>query len=187
MTETPIATTDGVSPRRDRMWGWTAGVAAAAVGVGSAAVAIFVEGANAYQSSPYPPFFTKRQLLAYDVFLVLVVAVGALFGVAALGLARRSRFPRRAARDDPDAPRVGSRLHPIDRGHPRHLALGVTAREHAQVIRTLPRRARRGPRGSASRPVVFARYSRRSSRRGLMSAGTSPDLQGTHSTRNRPS
>ena len=40
MTETPIATTDGVSPRRDRMWGWTAGVAAAAVGVGSAAVAI---------------------------------------------------------------------------------------------------------------------------------------------------
>ena len=94
MTETPIATAEGVSPRRDRMWGWTAGVAGAAVGLGSAAIAIFVEGANAYQSSPYPPFFTKRQLLAYDVFLVLVVAVGALFGVAALGLARRSRFPR---------------------------------------------------------------------------------------------
>src|SRR5207248_2633390 len=38
-----------------------------------------------------------------------------------------------------------------------------------------------------SRPVVFARYSRTSSRRGLMSAGTSPGLQGIHSTRNLPS
>ena len=94
MIETPIATTDGVSRRRDRIWGWTAGVAGVIVGVGSAAVAILAEGADAYQSSPYPPFFAKRQLLAYDVFLVLVVAVGALFGVAALGLARRSRFPR---------------------------------------------------------------------------------------------
>jgi 16S rRNA (adenine(1408)-N(1))-methyltransferase len=37
----------------------------------------------------------------------------------------------------------------------------------------------------ASRSVVFARYSRRSSRRGLMSDGTS--LHGIHSTRNRPS
>ena len=76
------------------MWGWTAGIAGVVVGVGSAAIAILVEGANASQSSPYPPFFIKRELLAYDVFLVLVVAVGALFGVAALGLARRSRFPR---------------------------------------------------------------------------------------------
>ena len=38
-----------------------------------------------------------------------------------------------------------------------------------------------------SRPVVFARYSRSSSRRGLMSAGTSPGVQGIHSTRNLPS
>ena len=94
MIETPIAATDGVSRRRDRIWGWTVGLIGAAAGLGSAALAIFVEGANAYQSSPYPPFFTTRRLLAYDVFLVLLVAGGALFGVAALGLARRSRFPR---------------------------------------------------------------------------------------------
>ena len=94
MIETPIAATEGVSRRRDRTWGWTVGLIGAAAGLGSAAVAIFVEGANAYQSSPYPPFFTTRRLLTYDVFLVLLVAVGALFGVAALGLARRSRFPR---------------------------------------------------------------------------------------------
>jgi 16S rRNA (adenine(1408)-N(1))-methyltransferase len=44
-----------------------------------------------------------------------------------------------------------------------------------------------GKRLGASRPVVYARYSRCSSRRGLISGGTSPELQGTQSTRNRPS
>jgi len=94
VNETPIATSDGLSGRRDRMWGWIGGVLGAAVGVGSAAIAIFVEGASAYQSSPYPPFFTKRQILAYDVFLGVVVVAGAAFGIAAMVLARRSRFPR---------------------------------------------------------------------------------------------
>ncbi len=89
-----MATTDGVSHRRDRMWGWSAGVVGAAVGLGSAAVAVLVEGANALQSSPYPPFFTKRELLVYDVFLGAVVFAGAVSGIAALVLARRSRFPR---------------------------------------------------------------------------------------------
>lgn len=65
----------------------------AAVGLGSVAVAIFVEAANAYQSSPYAPFFTKRQLLAYDAFLGAVVFVGAVFGIAAIVLARRTAFP----------------------------------------------------------------------------------------------
>jgi 4-hydroxybenzoate polyprenyltransferase len=94
VTETPIATTDGLSPRRDRMWGWTGAVLGVAVGLASAAVAIFVEGANAFQSGPYPDFFTKRQLLAYDLFLGAVVAVGAVFGLAAMLSARRSPFPR---------------------------------------------------------------------------------------------
>jgi 16S rRNA (adenine(1408)-N(1))-methyltransferase len=39
----------------------------------------------------------------------------------------------------------------------------------------------------ARRPVVLARYSRHSSRRGLMSDGMSPDRQEIQSTRNRPS
>ena len=94
MTETPIATADGLSVRRDRTWGWIGAVLGSAVGLGSAAIAVFVEGANAYQSSPYPPFFTRRQLLTYDIFLGAVVVVGAAFGIAAMILARRSRFPR---------------------------------------------------------------------------------------------
>ena len=94
VNETPVAITDGLSGRRDRMWGLIGGALGVAVGLTSAAIAIFVEGANAYQSSPYPPFFTKRQILAYDAFLGVVVVVGAAFGIAAMVLARRSRFPR---------------------------------------------------------------------------------------------
>jgi hypothetical protein len=93
LSETPIGLGEGVSSRRDRMWGLIGGILGAAVGVGSAAIAIFVEGANAYQSSPYP-FFAKRQLLAYDVFLAGMIGVGAALAIGAIVLARRSRFPR---------------------------------------------------------------------------------------------
>ena len=95
MTETPIATTDGVSRQRDRTWGLIGSALGVAVGVGSAAIAIFVEGANAFESTvPYPRFFTKRELLTYDIFLAVVIAAGAVFGISAVILGRRSRFPR---------------------------------------------------------------------------------------------
>ena len=94
MTETPIATTEGLSAQRDRRWGWIGAVLGTAVGLGSAAIGVFVEGASADQSSPYPPFFTKQQLLPYDVFLGAAVVIGGVFGIAAMVLARRSRFPR---------------------------------------------------------------------------------------------
>jgi hypothetical protein len=87
--------TDGLSPRRDRAWGLIGGALGVAVGVGSAAIAIFVEGANAFESSvPYPRFFTKRELLTYDIFLALVIAAGAAFAISAVVFAKRSRFPR---------------------------------------------------------------------------------------------
>jgi hypothetical protein len=92
--EKPMDTTQGLSSRRDRLWGWIGGAFGVAVGLGSAAMAVFVEEADAFQSSPYPAFFTKRELLAYDVFLGAVIAVGAAFGVATMVLARGSRFPR---------------------------------------------------------------------------------------------
>jgi len=95
MRETPITTSDGVSSRHDRTWGLIGGLLGVAVGVGSAAVAIFVEGANAFESTvPYPRFFTKRELLTYDIFLLLVIAAGAVFAIGAVVFARRSRFPR---------------------------------------------------------------------------------------------
>ena len=76
------------------MWGWIGGVAGVSVGLGSAVIGIIVEGADAAQTSLYPSFFTRRELLGYDVFLGAVVAVGAAFGIATMVLSRRSRFPR---------------------------------------------------------------------------------------------
>ena len=65
--------------------------------------------------------------------------------------------------------------------------LELDAVKPADRFETAASRSSWAKRLGAGRPAVFARYSRCSSRRGLMSAGTSPDLQGTHSTRNRPS
>lgn len=94
MIEVPVPVDAGLSRKRDRMWGLLGGVLGATVGVGSAAIAVFVEGADLLSSGPYPAFFAKRQLLVYDIFLLFVIFLGAVFAVTGVVLARRSRFPR---------------------------------------------------------------------------------------------
>ena len=95
MNETPVPVGAGVSPNRDRMWGLVGGLLGIAVGLGSAAIAVFIEGADPLSStSPYPTFFGKRQLLVYDVFLAAVIVVGVAFAITGIVLTRRSKFPR---------------------------------------------------------------------------------------------
>ena len=94
LIETPVGLGEGVSSRRDRRWGLIGGILGALVGPGSAAIAIFVEGANPFESGPYPRFFTNREFLVYDAYLAAVLAVGVVFAVGAIVSARRSRFPR---------------------------------------------------------------------------------------------
>lgn len=95
MTETPVPTSAGLSRRRDAMWGILGGVLGVLVGGGSAAIGVFVEGADPLAStSPYPAFFTKRQLLVYDFFLLGVIVLGAVIALTGVVLARRSPFPR---------------------------------------------------------------------------------------------
>ena len=94
MKETPVDRSAGLSRRRERIWGVVGGSLGVGVGLSSALIAIFVEGADAYRSVPYPPFFTTRRLLVYDAFLAVVIAAGAVFLVTAVVAARRSRFPR---------------------------------------------------------------------------------------------
>jgi hypothetical protein len=85
----------GVSVARERMWGLIGGGLGALVGVGSALIAVYVEGANwGSSSSPWPEFFTHPRLLVYDGFLLATVAVGAALTVIAAIAARLSRFPR---------------------------------------------------------------------------------------------
>jgi len=95
MNETPVPVNAGLSRRRDAMWGILGGLLGVLVGGGSAAIGIFVEGADPLApSSLYPAFFAKRQLLAYDYFLLFVIFLGAVIAVAGAVLARRSKFPR---------------------------------------------------------------------------------------------
>lgn len=72
---------------------------------------------------------------------------------------------------------------------PRYLGCGLELEQAraAEASDVAASRSSWAKRLGTSRPVVYASYSRGSSRRGLMSVGMSPDLQETHSTRNAPS
>jgi hypothetical protein len=77
------------------MWGLVGGLLGVFVGVGSAAIGVFVEGADPFASaSPYPAFFAKRQLLVFDYFLLFVLFLGGAIAATGIVLVRRSAFPR---------------------------------------------------------------------------------------------
>lgn len=90
----PIEPGAGVSPDREKRWGWIGGVVGSGFGAGSAAVAVGVDGASFFESGPYPEIFERAELLALDAYLLLTLLVGAGFVVAAAVYARRSPFPR---------------------------------------------------------------------------------------------
>lgn len=95
MSETPVDLHAGLSRRREATWGVLGAVLGVVVGGGSAAIGIFVEGADPLAStSPYPAFFTRRELLAYDIFLAGMIVLGAVIAATGAVLARRSKFPR---------------------------------------------------------------------------------------------
>jgi hypothetical protein len=91
----PVERGAGVSTRRERRWGLIGGLVGAAFGLGSALIAVYVEGASWWSSStPYPKFFADHRLLSYDHFLAGALIVGALFQTTVLWTARVGRYPR---------------------------------------------------------------------------------------------
>ena len=84
----------GTSPARERRWGAIGGTLGSLYGVGAALIAIFVEGAPWWPTGTYPPFFATPRLLAFDVYMIAALVTGLGFLVAALVLARLSRYPR---------------------------------------------------------------------------------------------
>jgi len=91
----PVERDAGVSMRHERQWGLFGGLIGAVFGIGSALIAVYVEGASWWSSStPYPQFFANNRLLAYDYFLVSALLVRALFQIGALWTARTGRYPR---------------------------------------------------------------------------------------------
>jgi uncharacterized membrane protein YfcA len=89
----PIDVEAGRSPARERLWGIIGGIVASLFGVGSAVIAVYVEGASWFER-PYPAFFSQRRLLVYDLFLVAGFCAGAGFTVVGLVLCRLGRYPR---------------------------------------------------------------------------------------------
>jgi hypothetical protein len=89
-----VAREAGTSPARERRWGLLGGVLGALYGLGSALVAIYVEGAPWWSAGPYPAFFAMPRVLTFDLYLGSALGTGVGFLVAALALARLSRFPR---------------------------------------------------------------------------------------------
>ncbi len=84
----------GTSPARERRWGAIGGTIGALYGVGAALIAVYVEGAPWWSAGPYPAFFATPRLLVFDVYLCSALVTGVGFLVAALALARLSRYPR---------------------------------------------------------------------------------------------
>jgi hypothetical protein len=64
------------------------------VGVGSAAVAVGIDGASFYETGLYPSIFERHEILAMDLYMLAVLIAGAGFSAIALVFARRSPYPR---------------------------------------------------------------------------------------------
>lgn len=84
----------GTSPARERRWGVIGGTLGALYGLGAALIAVYVEGAPWWSAGPFPAFFATPRLLVFDVYLCSALVAGLAFLVAALALARLSRYPR---------------------------------------------------------------------------------------------
>ncbi len=92
--DSPVDKRAGLSPSHERRWGLIGGTVGPLVGVGSALVAVGIDGVPWYSSGPYPLVFTEPRLLALDVYLLLVFLAGVGFSTAGAIYSRRSAYPR---------------------------------------------------------------------------------------------
>ncbi len=92
--ESAVDRSAGVSASSERRWGWIGGLAGTLVGVGSAAVAVGIDGAPLFESGLYPSIFRNEHILGLDLYMLAVLLTGAAFSAAGLVLARRSPYPR---------------------------------------------------------------------------------------------
>ena len=94
LEESSLDPTAGLSPARERRWGIMGGTVGPIVGIGSALVAVGIDGVPWYSSGPYPLVFTEHRLLALDVYMMVVFLAGLGFATAGAIYSRRSPYPR---------------------------------------------------------------------------------------------
>ena len=90
----PVERSQGVSSERERRWGVIGGISGSLVGGGAALIGVFIDGMPWYTSGPYPRAFAEARFLGIDVYLMVVLAVGAAFSTAGIVFSRRSPYPR---------------------------------------------------------------------------------------------
>jgi hypothetical protein len=95
--DAPVERHAGISATRERRWGIIGGLVGSVVGVGSAAIAIGIDGASFYETGLVPRIFRSTEILALDIYFVAVLITGTAFSAAALAFARRSPYPRTEA------------------------------------------------------------------------------------------
>jgi hypothetical protein len=84
----------GTDPAREQRWGVIGGTIGSLYGIGAGLIGLFVEGAPWWPTGTYPPFFATPRLRVFDAYMIVALATGLGFLVAALVLARRSQYPR---------------------------------------------------------------------------------------------
>src|SRR3990172_8529422 len=72
----PVDRDAGVSASQERKWGLIGGLVGTVVGVGSAAVAVGLDGAPFYETGLYPSIFERHEILAMDLYLLAVLIAG---------------------------------------------------------------------------------------------------------------
>jgi len=94
--EHPISRMAGTSFSRERRWGMIGGIIGAIVGAGGFLIASLIQGEpwREMARSPYPLFFSRRELMPLDLYFVALLISGAVFLALALFFARIGRYPR---------------------------------------------------------------------------------------------
>jgi hypothetical protein len=94
--DVPVGQAAGVSGRRERRWGIVGGLIGSLVGLGSLLVPWLVQGVPLRDlwGAPYPPLFTRREMIALDYYFLGLVGLGLVFLEGAIVALRKSRYPR---------------------------------------------------------------------------------------------
>ena len=84
----------GISPGRGRRWACSAGSWEPSTAWEARSSRSWSKGRRGWSMGPYPAFFATPRLRVFDAYMASALVIGIGFLIAALVLARVSRYPR---------------------------------------------------------------------------------------------